>query len=82
VGEIKHERERKMTESIRRPKSTTKQAPKKGDLGKTLKGFTDEKRVPMKERIQEQKAAARRGMSKTGRGRPRIAVSWRFMPRA
>jgi len=29
--------------------------------GKTSKGFTDEERVAMKERLQEQKAAARRG---------------------
>jgi hypothetical protein len=50
-----------MTESIRSAKSTTKKAAKKGDLGKTFKGFTDEERVAMKERVQEQKAAARRG---------------------
>ena len=50
-----------MTENSRSPKSTTKKAAKKGDLGKTFKGFTDEERVAMKERVQEQKAAARRG---------------------
>ena len=50
-----------MTESSRSAKSTTKKAAKKGDLGKTVKGFTDEERVAMKERLQEQKAAARRG---------------------
>ena len=50
-----------MTESIRRAKSTTKKAAKTGDLGKTFKGFTDEERVAMKERVQELKAAARRG---------------------
>src|SRR6266478_2566520 len=50
-----------MTESIRSAKSTTRKAAKKGDLGKTFKGFTDEERVAMKERLQEQKAAARRG---------------------
>src|SRR5207244_11266265 len=50
-----------MTESIRSAKSATKKAAKKGALGKTFKGFTDEERVAMKERLQEQKAAARRG---------------------
>ena len=50
-----------MTESKRSAKSTTRKAAKKGDLGKTFKGFTDEERVAMKERLQEQKAAARRG---------------------
>src|SRR5437660_11516022 len=50
-----------MTESNRSPKSTTRKAAKKGDLGKTFKGFTDEERVAMKEHLQEQKAAARRG---------------------
>jgi len=49
-----------MTESIRSAKST-KKAAKKGALGKTSKGFTDEERVAMKERLQEQKEAARRG---------------------
>jgi hypothetical protein len=48
-----------MTESVRSAKSTTKKAAKKGDLDKTFKGFTDEERVAMKERLQEQKAAAR-----------------------
>src|SRR6266851_3209131 len=42
-------------------KSTTKKAAKKGDLGKTSKGFTDEERAAMKEYLQEKKAAARRG---------------------
>src|SRR5271165_174586 len=50
-----------MTESIRSAKSTAKKPAKKGDLGKTIKGFTDEERVAMKEHLQEQKAAARRG---------------------
>src|SRR5437660_10723837 len=50
-----------MTESNRSAKSTARKAAKKGALGKTFKGFTDEERVAMKERIQEQKAAARRG---------------------
>jgi uncharacterized protein YdhG (YjbR/CyaY superfamily) len=50
-----------MTERNRSAKSTTRKAAKKGDLGKTFKGFTDEERVAMKERLQEQKAAARRG---------------------
>ena len=49
-----------MTESIRSAKST-KKAAKKGALGKTSKGFTDEERVAMKERLQEQKEAARLG---------------------
>ena len=50
-----------MTESNRSAKSTTKQAAKKGDRGKTFKGFTDEERAAMKEHLQEQKAAAGRG---------------------
>jgi hypothetical protein len=50
-----------MTASNRIAKSTTKEAAKKGDLGKTFKGFTDEERVAMKERLQEQKAAAHHG---------------------
>jgi uncharacterized protein YdhG (YjbR/CyaY superfamily) len=50
-----------MTESNRSAKSTTKQAAKKGDRGKTFKGFTDEERAAMKEYLQEKKAAARRG---------------------
>jgi len=50
-----------MTESNRSAKSTTRKAAKKGDLGKTSKGFTDEERLAMKEPIQELKAAARRG---------------------
>jgi uncharacterized protein YdhG (YjbR/CyaY superfamily) len=50
-----------MTESVRSARSTAKKPAKKGDLGKTFKGFTDEERVAMKERLQEQKAAARRG---------------------
>src|SRR5437588_10548420 len=50
-----------MTESNRSPKSTTRKAAKKGGLGKTFKGFTDEERIAMKEHLQEQKAAARPG---------------------
>ena len=47
-------------------KSTTKKATQKSAksttaIGKTFKGFTDEERVAMKERVQELKAAARRG---------------------
>ena len=47
-------------------KSTTKKATQKSAksttaIGKTVKGFTDEERVAMKERVQELKAAARRG---------------------
>src|SRR5437016_8100984 len=43
-----------MSKSIRSAKSATA-------IGKTFKGFTDEERVAMKERVQELKAAARRG---------------------
>src|SRR5438046_10129060 len=50
-----------MPESVRSAKSTTRKATKKGDLGKTSKGFTDEERMAMKEYLQEKKAAARRG---------------------
>src|SRR5437773_11844117 len=45
---------------------TAKKAPQKSAksttaIGKTFKGFTDEERIAMKERIQELKAVARRG---------------------
>jgi len=50
-----------MTESSRSAKSTTRKAAKKGDVGKTFQGFTDEERAAMKEYLQEKKAAARRG---------------------
>lgn len=42
-------------------KDTQKSAKSTTVIGKKFKGFTDEERVAMKERIQEQKAAARRG---------------------
>ena len=42
-------------------KATQKSAKSNTATGKTLKGFTDEERVAMKERAQELKAAARRG---------------------
>ena len=50
-----------MTESIRSAKSTTRKAAKKGDRGKSFKGFTEEERMAMKEYLQEKKAAAGRG---------------------
>src|SRR6516162_11616730 len=49
-----------MAKTTRSAKST-KQAAKKGDRGKTFKGFTDEERAAMKEYLQEKKAAARGG---------------------
>src|SRR5213596_2159460 len=42
-------------------KETQKAAKSTTTIGKKFKGFTDEERVAMKERIQELKAAARRG---------------------
>jgi uncharacterized protein YdhG (YjbR/CyaY superfamily) len=42
-------------------KATQKSAKSTTAIGKTFKGFTDEERVAMKERVQELKAAARRG---------------------
>src|SRR5207302_7499217 len=54
-------RNEKMTESIRSAKSTTRKAAKKGDRGKSFKGFTEEERMAMKEYLQEKKVAARRG---------------------
>jgi uncharacterized protein YdhG (YjbR/CyaY superfamily) len=42
-------------------RGATKKAAKKGNRGKTIEGFTDEERTAIKERLQEQKAAARRG---------------------
>jgi len=51
-----------MAESIRSARSTTKKAAKKSAKSTTaIKGFTDEERVAMKERVQELKAAARPG---------------------
>ena len=44
-------------------KATQKSAKSTTAIGKTVKGFTDEERVAMKERAQELKAAARRGPS-------------------
>ncbi len=41
-------------------KDTQKSARSSTAIGKTFKGFTDEERVAMKERVQELKAAARR----------------------
>jgi len=42
-------------------KATQKSAKSTTAIGKTSKGLTDEERVAMKERVQELKAAARRG---------------------
>jgi ATP-dependent DNA ligase len=42
-------------------KGTQKSAKSTTAIGKTSEGFTDEERVAMKERLQELKAAARRG---------------------
>ena len=42
-------------------KGTQKSAKSTTAIGKTSKGFTEEERVAMKERVQELKAAARRG---------------------
>jgi len=42
-------------------KATLESAKSTTAIGKTFKGFTDEERVAMKERVQELKAAARRG---------------------
>ncbi len=42
-------------------KDTQKPAKSTTAIDKTFEGFTDEERVAMKERVQEQKAAARRG---------------------
>jgi len=42
-------------------KETQKSAKSTTAIGKKFKGFTDEERIAMKERIQELKAAARRG---------------------
>jgi uncharacterized protein YdhG (YjbR/CyaY superfamily) len=42
-------------------KDTQKAARSTAAIDRTFEGFTDEERVAMKERVQEQKAAARRG---------------------
>jgi len=48
-------------------RATQKSAKSTTAIGKTVKGFTDEERVAMKERVQELKAATRRG-SRAGDG--------------
>src|SRR5712691_2867614 len=58
-----------MAERIRSAKSTTKKATQKSAkstsaIGKTSKGFTDEERAAMKERVQELKAEARANKNK------------------
>jgi uncharacterized protein YdhG (YjbR/CyaY superfamily) len=50
-----------MRRSMSAKKGTQKSAKSTTAIGKTFKGFTDEERVAMKERVQELKAAARRG---------------------
>src|SRR5881396_893303 len=50
-----------MAERKPRKKTTKKSAKSTTAIGKTSRGFTDEERVAMKERIQELKAATRRG---------------------
>jgi len=50
-----------MAERKPRKKTTKKSAKSTTAIGKTSRGFTDEERVAMKERVQELKAAARRG---------------------
>src|SRR2546422_1055872 len=59
-------------------KEAQKSAKSTTAIGKKFKGFTDEERIAMKERIQELKAAARRGPRAEGvdgarRGRDRRA---------
>jgi uncharacterized protein YdhG (YjbR/CyaY superfamily) len=43
------------------PKKATQKSARSTAAGKTFKGFTDEERAAMKERVRELKAAARRG---------------------
>src|SRR5216684_9395587 len=50
-----------MRRSMSPKKGTHKAAKSTTAIGKTFKGFTDEERVAMKERVQELKAEARRG---------------------
>ena len=45
----------------RKPAKTRAQKSAKSTTGKASKGFTDEERAAMRDRVQEQKAAARRG---------------------
>ena len=53
--------EKKAPDKLAHAKGTQKSAKSTTAIGKTVKGFTDEERVAMKERAQELKAAARRG---------------------
>src|SRR5262249_53867144 len=53
--------EKKAPGKLAHAKDTQKSAKSTTAINKKFKGFTDEERVAMKERIQEQKAAARRG---------------------
>ena len=53
--------EKKAPDKLAHAKGTQKSAKTTTATGKTSKGFTDEERVAMKDRVQEVKAAARRG---------------------
>ena len=53
--------EKKAPDKLAHAKGTQKSAKSTTAIGKTVKGFTDEERVAMKERVQELKAAVRRG---------------------
>ncbi len=53
--------EKKAPDKLAHAKGTRKSAKSTTAIGKTFKGFTDEERVAMKERVQELKAEARRG---------------------
>ena len=69
-----------MTESIRSAKSATKKAAKKGALGKTFKGFTDEERVAMKERAEELKAGRRGARADKADGESAVLAKIAAMP--
>jgi len=53
--------EKKAPDKLAHAKGTEKSAKSTTAIGKTFKGFTDEERGAMKERVQELKAEARRG---------------------
>jgi uncharacterized protein YdhG (YjbR/CyaY superfamily) len=64
-----------------RPKKETQKSAKGATVtGKAVKGFTDEERAAMKERVQELKAEARRGRAKEADGEGDVLAKIAEMP--
>ncbi len=61
-------------------KGTRKSAKSTSEIGKTSKGFTDDERVAMRERLQELKAEGRRGPRGQGGRRSAVLTQIAAMP--